>query len=227
MLRVLISISILAIVNGEAVRAFRWFGAPAMPPSGAVPHVVASPSDKPEQAQADAKPPPSDEKPKQQKEEDAPLDDLEEEEEKPGQKPPLIKKLEIILAELKERRDNIKHLEVTVAQEKTMLEEGRQMHSAASTRRGKATFEQQVKNSEQIFKDTTNMLSASREEAASASKALLSEMAQSKKLIQKIQSEARALQKDLDHDSMVPAKSKTAEDDADDGDDEAADVDQE
>jgi len=213
----------VAAVNGASVRAFRWFGASAPAPA---PPVVAEPlktQAQAGQAPADVKSL-SDAEPTQQNEEDLSSD--EGDDAKPGQKPPLIKKLEIILAELKERRDNIQHLEVTAAQERKMLDEGRQMHSLASTKKGKSTFDKQVKNSEEIFQDTTNMLVASKEEASSASKALLSEMAQSKKLIQKIQSEALALQKDLHHNSVstMPAKSKKAEDD---DDDEAEDDDQE
>jgi len=149
---------------------------------------------------------------------------------KAGQTAPLIKKLEVILAELKERRDHIHHLENTVTQEKTMLEESRQMHSLASTKKGKMTFDRQVKNSERIFQDTTNMLKDSRDEATAASQALLIEMSQAKRLIQKIQYEAKALQKDLDPTNAVnnarhsaSAKSKKSEDD----DEEEADDDDE
>merc|ERR1719440_1128158 len=78
-----------------------------------------------------------------------------------------------------------------------MLEESREMHSLASTKKGKRTFEKQLHNSEQIYKDTSLMLQDSRDEANSAAHALLAEMHQAQDLIKKINSEAGNLQKDL------------------------------
>ena len=130
---------------------------------------------------------------------------------KAGSTPPLITKLTGILAELKERRDNIQHLEKTATQEKTMLEESKQMHQLASTKKGKRTFERQLHDSEQIYKDTTSMLQDSREEANSAAKALLDEMQKAQALIKKINVEAANLQKDLTHGSNSVDRSAAKE----------------
>merc|ERR1719395_218758 len=93
-----------------------------------------------------------------------------------GSVPPLIAKLQGILAELKERRDNIHHLEETKSQEEQMLQESKQMHQLASTRKGKKTFEQQLKNSEQNYQNTVSMLQDSENEARASAQALLDEM---------------------------------------------------
>merc|ERR1719420_305588 len=109
-----------------------------------------------------------------------------------------------------------------------MLEESKEMHSLASTKKGKRTFEKQLHNSEQIYKDTSLMLQDSRDEANSAAKALLAEMHQAQDLIKKINTEASNLQKDLSHGSTSVSSSTSketskedAEDDEEDSDDDS------
>merc|ERR1719171_278098 len=114
--------------------------------------------------------------------------------------PPLISKLKGIFTELKERKGNLRHLEKTLAQEKAMLGEGKQMLQLATTKKGKRTFERQVENSEQIYKDTSGLLAASRSEAQSAAQSLIREMQQARALEGDIIAEARAQLRELSHD---------------------------
>lgn len=134
--------------------------------------------------------------------------------------PPLILKLQGILTELKERRDNIQHLQKTEAQEKEMLAESKQMHSLASTRKGKKTFEKQLRDSEQNYKNTVSMLQDSKNEAQNAAKALLDEMQTAQTLIKKINDEARNMQDDLSSGKLQAKKADKAEDSEEDDEDE-------
>lgn len=117
----------------------------------------------------------------------------------PNGSPPLIGKLRGILVELKERKDNIQHLEKTLAQEKAMLDEGKQMLQLATTKKGKRTFGRQVQNSEQIYKDTSGLLADSRNEAKSAAQNLIKEMEDAREIESDIISEARGQLRDLAH----------------------------
>merc|ERR1719265_2241702 len=92
------------------------------------------------------------------------------------------------------------------------------LSEASSTKIGRKTFEKQLHDSEDIYKDTTNMLQASRDEASSAAKALVAEMNQAQSLIKKISAEASSLQKDLLHNTESASKVASSKDD--DSDDE-------
>lgn len=138
--------------------------------------------------------------------------------------PPLISKLKGILAELKERRDNIKHLEKTLAQEKTMLQEGQHMFKLATTKKGKHTFERQVQSSEQIVKDTAGLLADGRKEALAAAQGLIKEMEDAQELGSSIITEAKGQLNYLEDGASTaraPAqKAQQADDDSQDADDQ-------
>lgn len=143
--------------------------------------------------------------------------------------PPLISKLKGILGELKERRDNIKHLERTLGQEKAMLEEGKHMLSLATTKKGRRTFEAQVQSSEQIVKDTAGLLAEGRKEALAAAQGLIKEMADAQQIGTSIINEARG-QLNYIEGGAAPAhppahKAQEGDDDSNDADDQDDDSD--
>lgn len=139
--------------------------------------------------------------------------------------PPLISKLKAIFGELKERRENIKHLERTLAQEKTMLEEGRHMLQLATTKKGKHTFEHQVQSSEQIYKDTASLLAESRKEAMAAAQSLEKEMEKAREVGTDIITEARDQLKDLGAGAGAATSAHSKEQKAQQADDDSQDAD--
>lgn len=158
---------------------------------------------------------------KQSTDMDAALSD----EDTPKSVPPLISKLKAILGELKERRENIQRLEKSLAQEKSMLEEGRHMLSLATTKKGKRTFEHQVQSSEQIYKDTASLLADSKAEALSAATSLIKEMDKARELGTDIITEAHDQLKFLDDGSGSAAKSHGKQQKAQQADDDSQDAD--
>jgi len=127
--------------------------------------------------------------------------------------PPLIGKLKGMLGELKERRENVVHLETTLKQLESMLQESKRMHSVASTEKAQATYLKQVKDTQQIYKNTFVLYEQSREEASDAARKLSSEMNAAKEVEESILGEAKT---QLKHYENFPVHNVLDDDEDDD-----------
>lgn len=123
--------------------------------------------------------------------------------------PPLISKLKTMFGELKERRDNVVHLETTLKSLESMLQESKRMHHLASDDTAKSTYSKQVKNTQKIYQDTFVLYQQSREEASRTARELTSEMNSAKEVEDAILAEAKV---QLKHYENAPMENVLDED---------------
>lgn len=99
-----------------------------------------------------------------------------------------------------------------------MLLESKKMQHVATTKKGKSTYEAQVKKSEEIYKNTFDLYMQSREEAKTAAKELAAEMQKAKDVENEIISEASQQLKHYDAGHVRSALEDSDDDDDDDAD---------
>lgn len=96
------------------------------------------------------------------------------------------------LTEVKQRRTNVEMLQTTLASEVALLRESIQLRKVSGSSRGRQAAVQQVKQSEQIVKDTSAMLREGRAHAAENAKIVLQQAAQIRAALDALETEAKS-----------------------------------